>query len=470
MNLGTIAHLQYYFARTGLLDGKGGQLYSSRSKDGKHSGADLSGGTSSTFNLAPKLRSDSDSTYGSMRSSPDPALQFDQETSLDGSVLDSPIQEEYPDDIPGQADTEPMMLPPTVSTYNYRPKQVPRPPTMEEMRRDLRHALAEAAKVLKDAEDEEIEQTNKESSARPVEDTTGAHGIQIPSAGNTSHPSDQSPPVACEKQGWYEIQGMHILDLMTLAIRAAKIYYTAHEQPGRLSAIKSERKIREELLTVMDTLKRMATRNFTGGMKTEERQTMQDWIVDVEHLLQQEDDQEEVERRERESWSWLLDDWEGRAHDREFSFLKSFDACPGELPRWTSPDSVSESPTPFLRFMRDGVRLVRLHNSIVAKSKRPFGQITTFHTDTMKPYRCADNLRFWIKAAELRWEIVLKVDVMGVVYGRDAETWRAFDREMLRWCAKVREELAAEWKVKASKGAGPDSLEAGKAGDGPHSC
>src|ERR1051326_7005218 len=26
MNLGTIAHLQYYFARTGLLDGKGAQL------------------------------------------------------------------------------------------------------------------------------------------------------------------------------------------------------------------------------------------------------------------------------------------------------------------------------------------------------------------------------------------------------------------------------------------------------------
>ena len=32
MSLGSIAHLQYYFARTGLLDGKGGHLARSSSK------------------------------------------------------------------------------------------------------------------------------------------------------------------------------------------------------------------------------------------------------------------------------------------------------------------------------------------------------------------------------------------------------------------------------------------------------
>ena len=32
MSLGSIAHMQYYFARTGLLDGKGGHLAKKRAK------------------------------------------------------------------------------------------------------------------------------------------------------------------------------------------------------------------------------------------------------------------------------------------------------------------------------------------------------------------------------------------------------------------------------------------------------
>ena len=40
LSLGSIAHLQYYFARTGLLDGKGGRL--AKKKDGNRGTLDLS--------------------------------------------------------------------------------------------------------------------------------------------------------------------------------------------------------------------------------------------------------------------------------------------------------------------------------------------------------------------------------------------------------------------------------------------
>lgn len=88
---------------------------------------------------------------------------------------------------------------------------------------------------------------------------------------------------------------------------------------------------------------------------------------------------------------------------------------------------------------------MRLHNTLVRRSKRHFEQIKTYHTDTTKPYRCADNLRYWVKAAELRWDIKLDVDVMGVVQGKDAEAWRKFDAAILQWSQGVREEITLEW-------------------------
>ena len=64
--------------------------------------------------------------------------------------------------------------------------------------------------------------------------------------------------------------------------------------------------------------------------------------------------------------------------------------------------------------LQNGLRLVYLHNSLVRKSRRHFEEIKQYHTDTAKPYRCADNLRYWVKAAELRWDIKLDVDVLGM--------------------------------------------------------
>jgi len=199
-------------------------------------------------------------------------------------------------------------------------------------------------------------------------------------------------------------------------------------------------------------LKRMATRSFATGMRTEERETMEKWVEGVYDMLKQEESMEELERKQRNSWIWMDDTkWEDGASnvEREYAFMKSMDPESASLPTWTSLEDVrdDELPTPFLGELRTGLRLVKLHNAAVKKSKRPFGAIPTFHTDTGKPYRCAENLRFWIKAAELRWEVILKVDVMGVVHGTDRAAWLGFEAAIWKWCEKVREEISGELKV-----------------------
>ncbi|KAG4437462.1 hypothetical protein IFR05_007067 [Cadophora sp. M221] len=422
LSLGSIAHLQYYFARTGLLDGKGGRL--AKKKDNRGT-LDLS--ALDTSFLTPRvLGSDVDSSYASMGSSPELHAQ-----GLGGMLVESPTQEEY-EYFSGEEEEEdpdhPHMLPPTVSTYNHREKKIPHPPTLEELKGDLQKSLDDAVKLLEDAK-------QNPTSAPPSPQKPG---------------SEPPSPAEEDNRGWHELQGMHILDIMTLAIRAAKMYYTAHNQPQRLAAIKSERKIRAELLSVMDVLKRMATRNFATGMRTEERQTMEKWVASVYELLSQEEAMEEAERKQRASWTWLDDSWQGRIVEREYAFMKSMDPEAESLPEFESVDDVADEaalPTKFLDEMRTGMRLVKLHNAVVRKSKRPFGAIDKWHTDFAKPYRCAENLRYWIKAAELRWEVVLKVDVMGVVSGSDRVALKGFEEAIWKWCGKVREEISVELKV-----------------------
>lgn len=427
MSLGSIAHLQYYFARTGLLDGKGGRL--ARKKD-VNATLDLS---SLDTNLLSPTMSDKDSSYSSMRSSPEVmALGVGEDV-----IVGSPIEEED-DYYSGEDEDHSQMLPPTVSTYNYRPKPIPRPPTLEELKSDLAQALSSASKVLAEAKESRV--------------------VTPPSPRRRSESDGHSVPES-PNQGWYELQGMHILDIITLAIRAAKKYYTAHDQPTRLSAIKTERQIRTELLSVMDVLKRMATRNFAHGMRNEERETMETWVEGVWDMLRREEEMEQREKEERKSWTWLDDSlWPSPISEpsieREYAFLKSMDPDVVTLPEYTplKVNSISPAqtetfePSPFLRSLQNGVRLVKLHNVLVQKSKRNFGAIPTFHTDTGKPYRCAENLRFWIKAAELRWEVVLKVDVMGVVNGSSYQVWEGFENAIWNWTMKVREELSTELK------------------------
>jgi hypothetical protein len=418
LNLGSIAHIQYYFARTGLLDGKGAQL--ARKKQQQRATLDLSDLVSST--VTPRIvGTDVDSSYSPIGSSPDLSAQnFGAGLLVDSPITESPIE---PQDFYVDLDEpDPTMLPPTVSTYNHVEKLVPRPPTIKELKDDLMAALATASKALKEAKE------NKVDSSQATGELSG----------------DGSPE---NHQGWYELQGMHILDVMTLAIRAAKVYYTTHENPDRLDAIKPEKEVRADLLSVMEVLRQSATRDFAGGLRDEEIKAMEMWLHNVSEMLKREEEIEEAERKERESWTWLNGDWTGREIERELAFLRSIDPTSEPIPEFTPVDGATELPTPFLKAMENGLRLVKLHNAAVQKSQQRFGTIGTFHTDTQKPYRCADNIRYWAKAAELRWEVMLRVDALGVVYNHGPAVWADFQSAIFKWCRKVREEITNELNV-----------------------
>ncbi|PSK46484.1 hypothetical protein B9Z65_5452 [Elsinoe australis] len=373
MSLGSIAHMQYYFARTGLLDGKGAQL-ARKAKD-KADGV--------------RIVSDGDI----------PNEEDKENTGNDGQ------------------DT---MLPPTVSTYRAKVIESRPPPDIHVLRRELLENLSNARKVM-----EEL----KGATVTP----------EITVTGDSSLDDNQRP----DSQGWHEVQGLHILDNLTLAIRSAKDYYTFHSQPHMLYAIRSEREIRSDLYQALDILKRMANRNFRGGVKDAERDGILQWIDSINALLQTEQEREREREQLRRQWQWLQGDWIGREREREWHFLSSFSTGEDPLPTWE--EAAGPEPTEFLKTLASGIRLVRLHNELVKQSVRRFGEIKSYYTDLGKPYRCADNLRYWIKAAELRWEVMLKLDVLDVVYSRGEHTWEQFDKAVLAWSQAVRQELSDEW-------------------------
>lgn len=395
LSLGSIAHLQYYFARTGLLDGKGGQLAKeSKTKNG-------------SSNIMPRI--------------------YDNASLSQSPLLDATAVEVTQDP------EEPLMLPPTVSTYSHKVQYLPPPPDSESLREDLKGALRDAQKALQGLQDQDEEDLDKQE-----------NGSGVSPGADTEN---KMPSAFSQSSGWYEIQGVHILDVVTLAIRAAKIYYTSHEDPQRLYSIKSERQIRQELYEALDTLKRMASRNFAGGIRADELRVIKHWVEGIDSFLEKEVEMEEQEKKTRNGWEWLEGSWEGHERERERLFLCSF-LSEGTLPEWAPIDPNDQTPTAFLEALHMGLTLVHLHNAFLKKSKRQFGDIKTFHTDLAKPYRCAENLRYWIKAAELRWETKLKVNVSGVV-NKKSEAWPDFDAAIFQWSKNVRVELTKEWREPA---------------------
>ncbi|KAB8267609.1 hypothetical protein BDV30DRAFT_34900 [Aspergillus minisclerotigenes] len=398
MSLGSIAHLQYYFARTGLLEGKGGQA---REWKKKQKPEDIP-----RLLLTPNARFIEDLTESPTDESSEPA------------------DEEF--------DEQEVMLPPTVSTYSVKTFHIPPPPDLVALRKDLRDALDEAGKIMETIGSEKEPPRNM----KPPR-------INVDELSDTDDPRSKMLAGATPL-GWHEIQGMRILDVVTLAIRAARIYYTAHERPERLASIKSEREIRQELFDMLEVLKRWASRNFTGGLREDERSSIMGWMANVRSMLAQEVHMEEAEAQERQGWAWARGDWSGKERAREEAFLRSLMETDA-LPTWTAPEG-QNLPTPMLEWFRDGRGLVQIHNQAVKKSKRPFCEIKSFHEDVAKPYRRADNIRYWTKAAEIRWETKLEMDVMGVVYGNSDEAWKKFDTALLTWCKAVREELMRDWR------------------------
>jgi hypothetical protein len=314
-----------------------------------------------------------------------------------------------------------IMLPPTTSTYNPQTKPLPPAPDPDVMRNRLRESLA----ITKRAWER----------AGGGEEVEGLEGFQ-------------------------ELQGTELCELGTAAIRAAKTYY--YTTDISLLASKDDRTLREEFLGVLDVLKRMAQRKFEGGVRAEEKEALVGWMTGVEKAL----DEEEtaiVELR-RKGRDWLEGDWARREYggccddaqteerccadgaDRYHRFLTYFDTQEPPLPEHTPITEGTELPTPFLAALRTGMRLILIHNAVVRRSKRPFGQIYTYHTEFSKPYRLADNLRYWKKAAEIRFEIRLRFDVMAVVSGTP-QGWRDFERDIGIWCGKVLEEVRKDWEM-----------------------
>ncbi len=85
------------------------------------------------------------------------------------------------------------MLPPTVSTYSQRERYIPPPPDDKRLKKDLVEPLQVAL-----------------------------HAIDNASATRGSVASKNEEEEAT--QGFYEIEGLHIPDTSTLAIRAARLY------------------------------------------------------------------------------------------------------------------------------------------------------------------------------------------------------------------------------------------------------
>lgn len=361
-----------------------------------------------------------------------PKLMLSQQAQFGEDMVDSPIGE-IEDGFDWSEEGEPMMLPPTVSTYSVPTHHILPPPDLMDLRKDLQNSLEKVQQAIEDAKVESSD------ALRPT--------IPDKFLEPDGDPSD-NPPIPAKPQ-WRDIQGMHILDVVTLAIRAARIYYTSHDDPERLASIKSERKIREELLGILDVLKRWATRNFSGGLKDEEQSAILGWISGVKVMLDEERKLEEAEANERANWGWTGGDWTSKEREREEAFLQCLENTNRPFPTWITAET-GPLPTDFLDRLRDGRDLIRLHNRAIKKSKRQFGEIKNFHEDVTKPYRRADNLRYWIKGAEIRWEIKLDMDVMGVVYGNDDDAWRKFDAALLTWCTGVREELIRDWKDRPS--------------------
>ena len=140
LSLGSIAHLQYYFARTGLLDGKGAQLLRGNSQDiGKRKSSSDSRGSSRAVSM-----SGAETPSGGLSADPDVSYAVS-----DAGLVDSPVDGEG---IDTDWDQDPAMCPPTVSTYNHRTIYVPPPPDLTMLRRELTEALEDALKVLKESD------------------------------------------------------------------------------------------------------------------------------------------------------------------------------------------------------------------------------------------------------------------------------------------------------------------------------
>lgn len=469
MCLGSIVHLQYYFARSGILEGRSG-----RQRTHKHKDKDDKGRAK-----VPGLLIQSDVGNGGRQSS-----------VVGDDSVESPAREKVAEEeeVEGNGGDEvdpyvsdEAMLPPTVSTFRVVKDHVEAPPDIESLRLHLLASLDEVEAVIKGEkypEDADIPADTQFLMPRsgynsPYSPSECRSVVDGESEGNPEKIGSPDLYAAVRSEGLRarsvspsvggsteEMRGLKTFNLVTSAIKSARTYFTSHDQPTRLASIKSERQMRRELLDVLDMLKGFATRNFTGGLDEREKADILTWVRSFGNIVVQDRRMELEERMNRARLDWARNDegvnWTNRELEREHAFLSYLERTNRPLPQWDPVDTAAAAslPTPLLARLRDGRDLVRFHNEAVRISRRRFHRIRSFHEDVARPYRMTDNLRYFIKAAKMRWGVELDdfFDLTGLVADQfpdgevKAETWRKFNAGLLLWCGVVREELVKEWE------------------------
>ncbi|RCI02445.1 Mitochondrial import inner membrane translocase subunit tim8 [Rhizopus stolonifer] len=81
------------------------------------------------------------------------------------------------------------------------------------------------------------------------------------------------------------------------------------------------------------------------------------------------------------------------------------DNLDGSLSKEDVPDPKGDEDA-FLQFLADGIALCNVYNSLVKRSKRPFGLIAKIHNDSRRTYRAIENLRFFSAACKFRFELI----------------------------------------------------------------
>ena len=204
---------------------------------------------------------------------------------------------------------------------------------------------------------------------------------------------------------------------------------------------------------MLDVLKRMAARNFAGGLRQQEKVGILTWIVGISELIQAEID---GEARPRSASG-------GRGAARMAGLGATRASASARFPQVLRPTTPRSSRRG--RHRRRATRSCQRRSCASSptgqaslsyttrswRSRTTFEAIAVWHTDVAKPYRRADNLRFWTMAARRRWDVDLAAgeqqggfDVNELVLNETPAAWRRFDAALLRWCRAVREELQAE--------------------------
>jgi hypothetical protein len=130
--------------------------------------------------------------------------------------------------------------------------------------------------------------------------------------------------------------------------------------------------------------------------------------------------------------------------ERYYLFLVQFDLSEPKIPPPSSWDT-------FVAALKTGTKLCVIHNALTHFSLRPFGLITRYHTDTSVQYRVTENLRYFAKAAEIRWDVQIEWDV--------EEIWRStpkglamFKLQLSKWCESVTKEMGKIYHEEMAEG------------------